>query len=45
MYSTFSTQMDMYQAGYYMEDFRTQEVPAGLDFASYGKSCSHWITY
>ncbi|XP_024253272.1 protein C-ets-2 isoform X2 [Oncorhynchus tshawytscha] len=27
--------MDMYQAGYYMEDFRTQEVPASLDFASY----------
>ncbi|KAM9512536.1 ETS1-related protein isoform 1-T1 [Salvelinus alpinus] len=30
--------MEMYQAGYYMEDFRTQEVPAGLDFASYDYS-------
>ncbi|XP_062842170.1 ETS1-related protein [Trichomycterus rosablanca] len=27
--------MEMYQAGYYTEDFRTQEVPAGFDFSSY----------
>ncbi|XP_031432853.1 ETS1-related protein isoform X3 [Clupea harengus] len=27
--------MEMYQAGYYTEDFRTQEVPAGFDFGSY----------
>ncbi|KAJ8289725.1 hypothetical protein GJAV_G00004560 [Gymnothorax javanicus] len=27
--------MEMYQSGYYMEDFRTQEVPAGFDFGSY----------
>uniref|UniRef100_A0A8C7SD20 ETS1-related protein n=1 Tax=Oncorhynchus mykiss TaxID=8022 RepID=A0A8C7SD20_ONCMY len=30
--------MEIYQAGYYREDFRTQEVPAGLDFASYDYS-------
>ncbi|XP_045070903.1 ETS1-related protein isoform X3 [Coregonus clupeaformis] len=30
--------MEMYQAGYFMEDFRTQEVPAGFDFASYDYS-------
>ncbi|XP_018582386.1 ETS1-related protein isoform X1 [Scleropages formosus] len=30
--------MEMYQAGYHMEDFRTQEVPAGFDFASYDSS-------
>lgn len=29
-------QMEMYQAGYYSEDFRTQEVPVGFDFSSYG---------
>ena len=29
--------MEMYQSGYYIEDFRTQEVPAGFDFGSYGK--------
>ncbi len=28
--------MEMYQAGFYTEDFRTQEVPAGFDFSSYG---------
>lgn len=33
-------QMEMYQAGYYTEDFRTQEVPAGFDFGSYGKPIS-----
>ncbi|KAL7840408.1 hypothetical protein AOLI_G00257310 [Acnodon oligacanthus] len=27
--------MEMYQAGYYTEDFRTQEVPGGFDFSSY----------
>ncbi|KAM4600430.1 ETS1-related protein [Polymixia lowei] len=27
--------MEIYQSGYYTEDFRTQEVPAGFDFASY----------
>ncbi|KAJ8332815.1 hypothetical protein SKAU_G00417110 [Synaphobranchus kaupii] len=27
--------MEMYQSGYYIEDFRTQEVPAGFDFGSY----------
>ncbi|TRY96040.1 hypothetical protein DNTS_021160 [Danionella cerebrum] len=27
--------MEMYQAGFYTEDFRTQEVPAGFDFGSY----------
>ena len=32
-----STQMEMCQTGYYTEDFRTQEVPAGFDFASYGE--------
>lgn len=28
----------MYQAGYYTEDFRTQEVPAGFDLGSYDYS-------
>lgn len=28
--------MEMYQAGFYTEDFRTQEVPGGFDFSSYG---------
>lgn len=32
-----STQMEICQTGYYTEDFRTQEVPAGFDFASYGE--------
>ncbi|XP_027014445.1 ETS1-related protein isoform X1 [Tachysurus fulvidraco] len=27
--------MEMYQAGYYTEDFSTQEVPVGFDFSSY----------
>ncbi|XP_066497525.1 ETS1-related protein isoform X2 [Hoplias malabaricus] len=27
--------MEMYQTGFYTEDFRTQEVPGGFDFASY----------
>ncbi|XP_041799013.1 ETS1-related protein isoform X1 [Chelmon rostratus] len=27
--------MEVCQTGYYTEDFRTQEVPAGFDFASY----------
>ncbi|XP_007239277.2 ETS1-related protein isoform X2 [Astyanax mexicanus] len=27
--------MEMYQAGYFTEDFRTQEVPGGFDFSSY----------
>ncbi|KAG9335426.1 hypothetical protein JZ751_004748, partial [Albula glossodonta] len=27
--------MEMYQSGYYIEDFRPQEVPAGLDFGTY----------
>ncbi|XP_051576706.1 ETS translocation variant 4-like isoform X2 [Myxocyprinus asiaticus] len=27
--------MEMYQAGFYTEDFRTQEVPGGFDFSSY----------
>uniref|UniRef100_UPI003AAB987E ETS1-related protein isoform X2 n=1 Tax=Centroberyx gerrardi TaxID=166262 RepID=UPI003AAB987E len=27
--------MEICQSGYYTEDFRTQEVPAGFDFASY----------
>uniref|UniRef100_A0A3Q3J3S3 ETS domain-containing protein n=1 Tax=Monopterus albus TaxID=43700 RepID=A0A3Q3J3S3_MONAL len=27
--------MEICQTGYYAEDFRTQEVPAGFDFASY----------
>ncbi|CAK6958907.1 ETS1-related protein [Scomber scombrus] len=27
--------MEICQTGYYTEDFRTQEVPAGFDFASY----------
>lgn len=31
------SQMEVCQAGYYTEDFRTQEVPAGFDFASYGE--------
>ncbi|XP_061109545.1 ETS1-related protein isoform X2 [Conger conger] len=30
--------MEMYQSGYYIEDFRTQEVPAGFDFGSYASS-------
>lgn len=30
-------QMEVCQSGYYTEDFRTQEVPAGFDFASYGE--------
>lgn len=29
--------MEVCQSGYYTEDFRTQEVPAGFDFASYGE--------
>lgn len=33
-----SLQMEVCQTGYYTEDFRTQEVPAGFDFASYGES-------
>lgn len=28
--------MEMYQAGFYTEDFRTQEVPGGFDFSSHG---------
>ncbi|KAM6967988.1 ETS1-related protein isoform 1-T1 [Aplochiton taeniatus] len=27
--------MEIYQAGYYTEDFNTQEVPGGFDFTSY----------
>lgn len=30
-------QMEVCQTGYYTEDFRTQEVPAGFDFTSYGE--------
>ncbi|XP_051575837.1 ETS translocation variant 4-like isoform X1 [Myxocyprinus asiaticus] len=30
--------MEMYQAGFYTEDFRTQEVPGGFDFSSYDYS-------
>ncbi|XP_036395538.1 ETS1-related protein [Megalops cyprinoides] len=30
--------MEMYQAAYYTEDFKPQEVPAGFDFASYDLS-------
>lgn len=29
--------MEVCQSGYYTEDFRTQEVPAGFDFALYGE--------
>ena len=29
--------MEVCQTGYYTEDFRTQEVPAGFDFTSYGE--------
>lgn len=29
--------MEVCQTGYYMDDFRTQEVPAGFDFASFGE--------
>lgn len=29
--------MEVCQTGYYTEDFRTQEVPAGFDFMSYGE--------
>ncbi len=35
--TSLSTQMEICQTGYYTEDFRTQEVPAGFDFASYGE--------
>lgn len=31
------SQMEVYQTGCYMDDFRTQEVPAGFDFASFGE--------
>lgn len=31
------SQMEVCQTGYYMDDFRTQEVPAGFDFASFGE--------
>lgn len=31
------SQMEVCQTGYNTEDFRTQEVPAGFDFASYGE--------
>uniref|UniRef100_W5MBV7 ETS1-related protein n=2 Tax=Lepisosteus oculatus TaxID=7918 RepID=W5MBV7_LEPOC len=30
--------MEMYQAGYYYEDFRSQEVPSGFDCGSYDAS-------
>ncbi|XP_056619529.1 ETS1-related protein isoform X1 [Triplophysa dalaica] len=30
--------MEMYQAGFYTEDFRTQEVPGGFDFSSHDYS-------
>lgn len=33
----YASQMEICQTGYYTEDFRTQEVPAGFDFASYGE--------
>lgn len=39
--TTLSPQMEMCQTGYYTEDFRTQEVPAGFDFASYGEFKHH----
>lgn len=29
--------MEVCQGGFYMEDFKTQEVPAGFDFASFGE--------
>lgn len=29
--------MEVCQTGYYVDDFRTQEVPAGFDFASFGE--------
>ncbi|KAM3613788.1 uncharacterized protein V6R79_005090 [Siganus canaliculatus] len=32
--------MEVCQTGYYTEDFRTQEVPAGFDFASYDSKAS-----
>lgn len=35
--TSLSTQMEVCQTGYYTDDFRTQEVPAGFDFASYGE--------
>lgn len=31
------SQMEVCQTGYYMDDFRTQEVPAGFDCASFGE--------
>lgn len=38
--------MEVCQSGYYTEDFRTQEVPAGFDFASYGEfSGSLWCCF
>uniref|UniRef100_A0A672MAD8 GA-binding protein alpha chain-like n=1 Tax=Sinocyclocheilus grahami TaxID=75366 RepID=A0A672MAD8_SINGR len=41
--------MEMYQAGFYTEDFRTQEVPGGFDFSSYGnilfQHFSCWASY
>lgn len=30
-------QMETCQSGFYNEDYRTQEVPAGLDFTAYGE--------
>ncbi|XP_030637226.1 ETS1-related protein isoform X2 [Chanos chanos] len=37
--------MEMYHAGYFMEDFRTQEVPAGFDFSSYDSKGSSQQQY
>lgn len=31
------SQMGVCQTGYYTEEFRTQEVPTGFDFASLGE--------
>nr|XP_057909370.1 ETS1-related protein isoform X2 [Doryrhamphus excisus] len=37
--------MEVCQSGYYKEDFRTQEVPAGFDFASYDTKPSGQTQY
>ncbi|XP_060718135.1 ETS1-related protein isoform X2 [Tachysurus vachellii] len=37
--------MEMYQAGYYTEDFSTQEVPVGFDFSSYDSKGSGQSQY
>lgn len=36
-------EMEVCHTGFYTEDFSTQEVPAGFDFASYGEFRFCWF--